>query len=200
MTEPAFKSVFGDAWKTLPPVIHKRYSNNRYSDDISQSKGLVDVDFSWLFRIISPFCNLFKILVPYRGRDIPLTVSYISKPDSKATYFHRVFSFPNKKPYLFKASMLPTRDNEVIEFMNLGIGWKMYYTYDGESVKLNHKGYVWRVFGRLIPIPLGLFLGEGYAEETPVSNDEFFLKMGLKHFLFGDVFSVKGQFRMVSDE
>jgi len=197
MKESTFKSVFGIHWNNLPSAIKKRYANTPYSNDISKAEGIVDVEFSWLFKILSPFLKLFCILVPYRGKDIPIEVSYISKPNSKAVYFNRTFLFPNKKPYIFNANMLPTKDNEVIEFMNLGIGWKMNYTYDGERVILSHKGYVWRIFGLIIPIPLGIFLGKGYAEEKAISDDEFFLKMGLTHFLFGHLFSCKGKFKVL---
>ena len=55
-------------------------------------------------------------------------------------------------------------------------------------------GYVWRLFGVDLPLPLGLVLGRAYVEERPVDADRFTMRMVLTHPLFGELFRYDGSF------
>jgi len=48
---PIFQSVFGEQWSSLPPVMHRRYSNRSYGDDVVMIAGKMDVEFGWLVRL-----------------------------------------------------------------------------------------------------------------------------------------------------
>ncbi|KLN60596.1 hypothetical protein WH96_12100 [Kiloniella spongiae] len=86
--------------------------------------------------------------------------------------------------------------NILVEFMRFGIGWKLAYEWDGKKVILRHKGYVWRLFGKLLPLPLSWVMGEGHAEETPLSDDDFSMWTHAKHSLFGPTFGYAGTFKV----
>ena len=49
--------------------------------------------------------------------------------------------------------------------------------YEDGKVVMHHGGYVWRVFGKLIPIPLSMILGKVYVEEKVESHDSFSMLM-----------------------
>jgi hypothetical protein len=111
----------------------------------------------------------------------------------------RHFSFPNEKPYMFRSKFVPVQGNDVIEIMKFGIGWRCYYSFDGAKVLLTHKGFYWRVAGLLIPLPLALLLGKGYAEEVAIDDDNFKMLMVITHPLFGKTFEYRGRFKICQE-
>ncbi len=193
---PIFQSVFGAQWPSLPPVMHRHYSNRPYCDDVVITVGKMDVEFGWLVRLLSPFLRIFGALVPHQGNDIPVTVYFKSEPDSAAFCLERIFNFENIKPYIFLSKMVQTKDDVIIEFMKFGIGWKHRCYYNGKKVILEHRGYVWKILGTIIPIPLTLFLGKTYAEETAINNNSFRMKMNIVHPWFGKIYEYRGVFEI----
>ena len=196
-SEPIFKSIFGKSWDELPVALQKHYANRPYSNDIVTLDGVMDIKLSKLTRAMKPLFKLFGTLVPYEGENIPIIVHSKSDPDSANYILERHFNFPGQKPYIFRSAFVRIKDNDVVEIMKFGIGWRCYYSYEGGKVLLTHKGYSWRIFGLLIPVPLGLLLGKGYAEEQMIDDDSFRMRMVISHPWFGETFEYKGQFKVL---
>jgi len=78
--------------------------------------------------------------------------------------------------------------------MSFGIGWRMHYFYDGKKIVMQHKGYVWRVFGLNIPIPFVIFIGKGHAEEEVIDDNSYRITMTIAHPWFGTMYSYSGNF------
>jgi len=193
---PIFQPIFGEQWSSLPPVMYRHYSNRPYCDDVVVVVGKMDVEFGWLVSLLTPFLKIFGALVPHQGHDIPVTVRFSSEADSAAFCLKRTFNFKNKKPYVFSSKMLQIKDDVIVEFMKFGIGWKHRFYYDGKKVILEHRGYVWKVFGIIIPIPLGLLLGKACAEEEAINDNSFRMKMNIIHPLFGKMYEYRGVFEV----
>jgi len=193
---PIFQSIFGKQWFLLPPVMHRHYSNRPYCDDEVAINGKMDIEFGWLVKLLTPFLRIFGTLVPHQGRDIPVTVRFRSERDSAAFCLERTFNFNNRKSYIFFSKMVQIKDDVVVEWMKFGMGWKHRYYYDGKKVILEHRGYVWKIFGMVIPIPLGLLLGKGYAEEKSLGLNSFRMKMYIIHPLFGKIYEYRGVFEV----
>jgi hypothetical protein len=100
-----------------------------------------------------------------------------------------------KKPYYF-VLICCQLDNTVVEFMPLNIGWRKKYTCDGNKVRLNYAGYVWKIFGFLIPLPLAFILGKVYLEKEALSDDAFKMNMQIIHPLFGQ-YLYAGEFKIL---
>lgn len=196
--EPIFKTIFGSQWESLPPVFHKRYANRPFNNDIHTVQGIMDIDFSRGMACFMPFFRLFNILVPYQGKDIPVTVNFCSKPDSSELFINRQFNFPGKAPYEFYSSVKATQLNEAIEMMGFGLGWRMRYFYDGKKVVMQHKGYVWQILGFNIPLPLEIFIGKSYAEEEMIDDNTYRITMTITHALFGRMYNYTGVFSFKS--
>ena len=75
----------------------------------------------------------------------------------------------------------------------------MAYSWSGSKVILAHRGYVLRLFGFFIPVPLTILLGAGYAEEIPLNDDEFSMMTEIRHPWWGRVFGYGGRFRIAKD-
>lgn len=189
---PIFQSIFGEKWTQLPPVMHKHYDVRADSNDVVQVEGLLDVKASLLIKLMG---RLFGMLVPDDGNNIPVTVRFSSA--GNAFCFDRMFQFPNRKLHHFRSRMVPVGGNEVIEVMRFGFGWCCAYDWDGEKIILSHRGYVWRILGCYIPMPLGLFIGTGYAEEYPLSDNRFRMWTHTKHAWFGEMFRYEGEFEVM---
>lgn len=192
--EPIFKLVFGEAWDKLPPVFQKRYMNRPYSNDVTTVEGEMEINYSKTMSCLMPFFRLLHVLVPYKGKNIPVKVDFRSHMDSDAVCLYRKFYFPGKQPYEFNSCMYAIQENTVVERMNLGMGWKTHYFYDGKKVVMQHKGYVWRVFGLNIRIPLEIFVGIGHAEEEVIDDNSYKVTMSMTHPWFGLMYSYSGNF------
>lgn len=199
MNEPTFKSIFGSAWESLPPVIKKHYANRPYTDDITIVEGTLDVVCRPPLIWLAPIMKLMGQVPAHNESDVPVTVRFQSDKNSKFFHFNRTFHFNTTKPYAFRSRMLQIKDNEVIEVMRFGIGWKMLYLWDGHKVVLQHRGYAIRAFGHFIPVPLTLFMGEGYAEEIPVDDDTFDMMTHITHPWWGKIYEYKGRFKMAKE-
>lgn len=189
-----FANIFGEQWAQLPPVMHKHYANRSYSRDVVTVKGHLDVEPGWWAKLLSPLLRLAGALVPHTGKQVPVTVYFRSEPNSAAFCLDRHFHFPDREPYRFFSRMAEIKGDDVVEWMRFGVGWRTRCYYDGKLVIMEHRGYVWRVFGQLLPIPLGLMLGTGYAEEEALSDDRFRMRMTITHPLFGKVYEYRGEF------
>jgi hypothetical protein len=199
MSEQTFKAIFGDTWDKLPPVMHKHYANRPYTDDVTIAEGALDVmckpPLLW-------FASLMKLMgqIPARNeKNVPVTVRFQSDKNSRSFHFNRTFNFKSAKPYAFRSRMLQIRNNEVIEVMRFGLGWKMLYLWDGKKVVLQHRGYTLQLFGCLIPVPLTLLMGEGYAEEIPVDDETFDMMTHIVHPWWGKIYEYKGRFKMIEE-
>ncbi len=196
-TQPICKPLFGTQWDLLPAIIRHRYAIHGYSNDAIQLEGKMEVYFSRLLSIFMPLFKIIGVLVPYRGKDVPVKVTFHSNPDTNVFYIGRTFYFPDKKPYYFNSHMVTASNNEAIEFMRFGFGWKMIYHYDGNKVILQHKGYVFKIFDSKITLPISFLIGKVYVEEMALSNNSYQMLMKITHPLFGKLFEYSGIFRII---
>lgn len=197
--KPIFQNVFGASWDDLPRVMKRHYANRPYSHDTGMVEGVMDVESSTLGRLMAPFFKLTGTLVPYEGRDVPATVAFSSSPDDNGFQFNRTFYFPNQKPYEFRSVMVHVGGNEMAEVMRFGLYWRSAFLWTGQKVVLEHRGFGIRMFGTFIALPLALFMGKGYADETPIDDDNFSMSMKIVHPIWGMVFGYSGTFKMVKD-
>ena len=197
MSDPIFKSIFGDSWHNLPSVMKKHYANRPYTDDMTVVEGKLDVMCKQPLKFLAPLMKLMGQIPTYNEENVPVTVHFQSDKDTKAFYFNRTFNFKNTKSYAFKSLMVQIKGNEVIEIMRFGLGWKMLYLWNGEKVVLKHRGYALRLFGYFIPLPLTLLIGKGYAEEIAVDDKTFDMITHITHPLWGKIYEYKGRFKIV---
>ncbi len=197
--EPIFKSIFGDAWDELPPVMHKHYAICPYMDDETVVVGTLDVMCAGPLKLLAPVLKIMEQIPAHNEKNVPVTVHFKSNRNSKAFHFQRVFSF-KEKSYVFRSRMVRTKDNEVMEIMRFGLAWKMLYLWNGEKVILKHRGYALYIFGHFIPMPLTIFMGEGYAEEMAVDDNTFDMITHITHPWWGKIYEYKGRFEIKDTE
>lgn len=191
--EPIFKQILRENWDALPKVMRDHYAVRPYSNDKVTVRGTLDVAVSPLAALLARTTGM---LIAQSGKDVPVTVTFRSGPTSAAFRFDREFSFPGQKPVHFRSRMERVSDNILIEFMRFGIGWKFAFDWRDGKITLDHRGYIWRIFGITLPIPGELLLGKGAAEETPLTEQSFAMWTHTKHRLFGKMFGYAGTFEV----
>lgn len=194
--EPIFKSIFGASWGSLPDVMKKHYANRPYTDDEVTVEGALDVMCKAPLTWLAPLMRLMGQIPIYNMKNVSVTVRFISDKNSKAFHFIRSFHFKDVDPYVFHSRMTQVKDNEVIEIMPFGLGWKMLYIWDGQKVVLQHRGYVLHIFGHFIPMPLTFLMGKGYAEEIAIDENTFDMVTHITHPWWGKNYEYKGRFKI----
>jgi len=197
--DPIFKSIFGESWDDLPPVMKKHYANRPYTDDKVTVEGVMDVTCAGPIRMFKPLFLILGGIPPYNENAVPVTVTFESEPGSKVFRFNRVFHFKAAKPYSFRSHMVQMKGNDVVEIMRFGLCWRMNYLWGDGKVILKHKGYMLRLFGHFIPLPLTMLMGKGYAEEIAVDDDTFDMFVHITHPWWGKIYEYKGQFRVTKE-
>ncbi len=190
--DPIFKIVFGDDWSALPKVMQDHYAIRPFSDDVVIAKGTLDIEVPPIMGLLS---RLSGMLVSRSGTGVPVTVTFKSGRDTCAFHFDRVFHYQGGDEH-FRSSMVHIGGDQMVEFMRFGFGWKMAYSWDGGKIILSHRGYVWRILGVSIPIPLALVIGRGEAEELPISENEFEMWTHTSHPWFGKSIAYSGPFKI----
>ncbi len=194
--EPSYKSIFGKQWLSLPSVLRQRYSNRPFSNDQVNLFGILDIKSSRWMKMLSPCLRLCGALVPYEGNNVPVTVNLTSHHNSELTTFHRTFKFNHNKKYVFQSTLEPGDNANVIEFMRFGFGYRMKYELQQNQVTLSHVNYLWRLFGRDIPLPIHWALGRASAFEKAISETEFEMALRINHRWFGEIYRYQGRFKI----
>jgi hypothetical protein len=195
-----FQAVLGPDWPSLGPVIRRHYFLRSHSSDAITVTGVMDeVYHSGLAMLLIPFGRLFGGIVPYRGTDVPIAVHYTSRPDDATIHWDRVFRFAGRRPFHFRSLMEPGEPGRVIEFVRFGLGIRLDVTAEDGALVFRDRGYVWRLFGRDIPLPIHLIFGRTTVEERPVDEDRFTMRMVITHPLFGDLFRYSGRFAVPAE-
>lgn len=195
-SEPTFKHIFGEAWDALPPVMLKHYANRPYTCDKTIVKGHLDVMCAGIIKLLAPLLWRTGGIPPANAHNIPVTVAFESDMRSKAFAFNRTFYFADRPPYSFQSKMVQIKDNEVVELMKFGIGWKTSFHWEDGCVKLKHRGYILKLFGHYIPIPLTLIVGEGNAIERPLGDSTFDMQVEITHPWWGKIYGYHGRFQI----
>ena len=197
MSSPTFQSIFGDAWNQLPTVIHKHYANRPFSNDLTIVKGELDVMCAGPIKWLAPLMRFMGQIPPVNELQVPVLVHFHSSSESQDFHFKRSFKFKHHPLYSFHSKMRQVKGDEVVEVMRFGLCWRLFYRWQDDKVKLIHKGYAFQLFGYLIPLPLTILLGQGYAEETAIDDDTFDMITTITHPWWGQIYEYKGRFKVL---
>lgn len=200
-TRPVFQLALGPGWMQLGEAVRRHYTMAPYSNDQVCVRGTMDeVHHAPWATLLMPFGRLFGALVPHTGTGVPIEVHYHCRPGNAHLYWDRVFHFAGRTPFHFRSHMEhdAADGNTVIEYVRFGIGMRLAVSAEDGALVFRDRGYIWRVAGLRIPLPLGLLMGTAYVEERPDPHDAqaFSMKMLLRHRWFGDVFRYSGRFRL----
>jgi hypothetical protein len=188
------RQALGTQWPKLAPVIRRHYDLPPHTDTRLEVEGTMEVELSPVGRLFILAGRLFDALVPYKGRDIPVTVRNWSQTDSGAMFWHRTFRYPGKGPVIFRSRMEYAGDDEIVEYVKYGLGIRMRLSAEGETLRFDSRGYQWDLGPLTLPIPDWLLLGTAVIREIPVSEQALEVVFEINHPLWGRTFGYSGRF------
>ena len=185
-----FRKILSDQWTNLNPALQQHYGI-RNGEEISLT-GELAVKHGRYIKLLMPLIRLTGALVPVEGERFEVSVH--NKRVDDLFYWHRVFKKDNKI-YEFKSKMQQF-DNDIVEFVGLGIGIRMGLKVKKGALIYEDKGYVFKLGSFLIPIPLGLLMGVSNIEEfkSEDSSNDINMRFVVNHPWFGFGFSYMGYF------
>jgi hypothetical protein len=86
------------------------------------------------------------------------------------------------------------QDNEIIEYVNYGMGIRLRTFTQDNSLHFRSLGYIWKVGPITLSIPNWAILGDAEIVEKAISERELFVDFNMIHPLFGKTFSYSGSF------
>jgi len=195
-----FERVLEGQWDEVAPVIRRHYGL-RGEDSLTMRGVMTQVGYVGLGRLFAPFARLLGALVPYGGREVPITVENWTAPGNNGYFWRRRFHFPGRPETLFSSCMEYRGPGEVVERMRSGIGIRLATTVrtDG-GLHMEDLGYEWRL-GRLkLPLPIGLLMGRTLIDEWPTGTASFAMRLDIVHPWWGETFHYDGTFQLAAEE
>ncbi len=185
-----FKKILAEQWDLLSPAVQQHYGIQDGEEITMQ--GELAVKHGRFIKLLMPLIRLTGALVPVEGEKFNVTVE--NKRIGDTFYWHRRFK-KNNKVYEFKSKMQQF-DNNIVEFVGLGIGIRMGLKVVDGGLVYKDKGYVFKLGSILIPIPLRLLIGKSFIEEFTTKDTPHDLEMRfvVNHPWFGFGFSYMGYF------
>jgi|GEM_PF-1669379 len=184
---------FANEYQKLPIVLQKHYCHNQFTNRNIICNGKMQIKFGNFFKIFLFFFHILKILIPKQGKSIATVVYLKSKINSSYLFLERNFFFKQKEIKFF-SYMIPQENNKVIEVMNYNICWKFQYNFINDKITLTHCGYYLKIFNFFLLLPIEYLFGKISAEEKPISENKFFMKMKINHPIFGYIYCYQGIF------
>lgn len=193
-----FEQALGEQWSQLHPTVRRHY-DLKPGDELLLRGEMSEVFHSLWVKPFIIFGRLFGALVPYRGNNVPVEVHNLCKESSNALHFRRTFFFPGRKPYPFISRMEHLADNEIVEFVRLGLGIRMTLSVKEGALCFATNGYLWRAGPLRLTLPDWLFFGSGVITERGVDAENVDLDFSLVHPLFGLSFRYAGRFKIIDE-
>ncbi len=187
-----FNKILSNQWGALNPELQKHYGL-KDGEEI-EMQGELSVRHGRFIKLLMPFIRLTGALVPVEGDNFTVTVK--NKRRGDIFYWQRIFQKENKT-YKFDSKMQQF-DNDIIEFVGLGIGIRLGLSVSNGGLVYEDKGYILKLGNKLIPIPLKHLIGVSAIKEYTRNNssNDFDMEFSVHHPLFGFAFSYNGYFNL----
>jgi len=191
-----FERALSEQWERVAPVIRRHYGLSG-GMHISMGGTMDRVGYRGLGRALAPFMRLLGALVPYGGRDVPIRVENWTQPGRDGLFWRRRFFFPGKPEVQFRSRMECDGPDRIVEYLGLGLGVRLAVRVreDG-GLHMADRGYVLRLPGIKLPLPLHWIAGRAEIEEWPTGDASFAMRFDIIHPLFGPTFHYSGRFTL----
>ncbi|MCU7931618.1 MAG: DUF4166 domain-containing protein [Candidatus Thiodiazotropha sp. (ex Codakia rugifera)] len=196
---PVIQKALGARFDHLGSIVKRHYNLVPGTSSTVKINGTMsEVYHSKIAKLFLLPGRLFGALVHYKGKNIPTEVrNWTTYDDSKAMFWYRTLHFPGKSPIIFHSRMEHINNNEIIEYVNYGMGIRMLISEHDAILKFIGIGYLWKIGSITLSIPNWMMLGDAVITEKAISEKMFTMDFKITHPLFGRTFSYHGDFSIV---
>ena len=195
-----FKKILGEEWQELHPDIQARFARNPaltkplyYTGYLSQ---LTSSKFGKVLGYLS-FPFLKGALIPFDDFNFPVDIQVYSKPNDPSIYKQRIYRLHGRKPIQFTSHMRESEKGEVLEYVGIGLGMKLFLFVKDKNLYFTSVGYFWQILGWRIPLPDFLTPGKVFLSHCNDNPSQFNIRIEIKHNVFGASFMQVGVFHEV---
>ena len=195
-----FKKILGADWSRLHPDIQRRFDQNPAPGKPLRYRGeLRELTCSRVGKVLGLLSMplIQGALIPYSDADFPVDIEVYSRPGSAAIFKQRIYRLHGRKPIQFTSFMLESARGEVLEYVGMGLGMKLVLAVRDGNLHFESDGYFWQLFGVRLPIPGWFTPGKTYLCHRNNDQDQFDIRIDIRHPLFGTTFTQAGVFREV---
>lgn len=195
-----FKKILGDEWLKLHPDIQARFEKNpEPGRPLTYQGELEELSCSFWGKIFGYMTMpLIKgALIPYTAYHFPVDIQVYSKLNCSHIFKQRIYRLPGRKPIKFTSYMKESSKGEVLEYVGAGLGMKLIVFEKDGDLHFKSDGYFWDIGFFRIPIPDILSPGNTYLMHINEGNNQFRIRIDIKHKLLGRMFVQAGVFRQV---
>ncbi len=197
-----FKKIMGEEWTRLHPDIQKRFDKNPLADKPLRYHGaLTELSCSFWGKLLGHITRpLIKgALIPYTAHDFPVDIQVYSKENCPYIFKHRIYRLPDRKAIEFTSYMKESEKGEVLEYVGMGLGMKLVVFEKDTNLHFKSDGYFWDIGICRIPLPDILSPGHTYLMHINEGENQFRIRIDIKHPIFGKMFVQAGVFREIKD-
>ncbi len=192
MTGFLIQQALGSDWQTLPRVIQQHYEVK--DDQSSCLEGAMTIAYPNLMLPVIWLIHLFGGLVFRRGSDIHTHVEKTASAAGSLLHWQRTMTYRDGKSDYFRSRMRYLSEHELIETIRFGFGLRLTIEANNGNLIYRSNGHFWQCGHIQLTIPDWLLLGSATISEHALSEDEFYLDFTVKHPLWGETYSYRGNF------
>lgn len=196
--KPVICQALGSDWEKLHPAVRRHYNISADGTSRLQLVGtMYEVDHATAIKPFVWAAQLFGALLPYRGKNVPVTVENSALEGRNTLFWLRCFHFPGQEPFYFRSRMETLRENEIVEYVRFNLGIRMAMEEKAGTLCYSSQGYQWNIGPLKLHIPDWLLLGKAEIIERGIDDETIELDFTIRHPLFGKTFTYSGNLRLL---
>ncbi len=190
-----FKYKLGEDWQTLNPAIQKRFDKNlAVGEEINYEGVMTQMQASIMGLVFANLMRPIGCLQPFTTKDTPVIIKLYSD-EQGYLYKHRQYLRGNKKPFTFISRMKLNEHDEVLELVDYGFGMVLHVSVnEDKNLHFFSDHYFLKLGNYRIKIPLILTPGITNLTHYNINDENFHIRIDIKHPLFGQMFLHEGRF------
>lgn len=189
------------SWQRLEPEVRERFAARPASDEVVRYAGAMQtVALSFMGWLFAQTCRLIGTpLVPYRGKDVPMSIELRHDDRLGGVEWRRTYSFPDNGEFTVCSTKRKGKDDEVIEHIGSGFQMRLRLTEESGAMVFTSTGYECSLFGTTFRIPTLLTPGRTTVRHEQLKGDRFRFSLSVVHPILGTTVFQEGIFYSVSD-
>jgi hypothetical protein len=201
-TDSTYQQALGErAWRRLEPEVQERFAARPGAKEVVRYAGTMQtVALSFMGWLFAQTCRLIgNPLVPYRGKDVPMSIELRHDDDLGGVEWRRTYAFPEHGKFTVCSTKCKGLDDEVVEHIGSGFQMRLRLMEEAGALVFKSTAYECTLFGKRIRIPTLLTPGRTTVRHEQLRGDRFRFSLGVVHPILGTTVFQEGIFYSVSD-
>lgn len=193
-----FRRLLGEVqWRRLAAPIRERFGwKPAPGTEIRYVGAMAEVRSSAIGWLMAQACRLVGTpIAPYRGRDVPVTVTLRLDRDHAGIVWERLYHFPRGRDVCCRSTKVERAGEGLVECVGAGVGMWLRISERKGALHFESTGYFWQRGGWRLSLPMLLTPGALHVLHSDEGDGRFRFCIQVIHPLFGETFFQDGIFQ-----